>query len=520
LLPGLWALLGALAVYLAVREFAGWQTAALALTGLSITALQVWFARYPTAETFTQYLLWSGIWALAMWLGGREPQPLWALLAGLTLGEIFLLRIDMIVVLPILALLVSWLLLRRQPATIWFLLPLILLIIHSLVHALWQSRPYAYDLFGLSLLLLRVNWWIPAAGLAAGVLFFWAVSRTGPRLAAITSRYRRFALGGFVLLALFVAAYGWFVRPVLGEPVLRQDAYSQLVIPLTDHENWRRLGWYLSPLGIWLGVAGACVLIWQVNRRTAVMLAICAAFAALYLWNLRANPHHIYAMRRYVPAVLPFFTVAAAVFLSWLAQSGREWRVESGEWRVKRTPLDVDVHPTFANRLPLTDHRLPITASLSKAAAAILTIAWLAGLGWSARGFVTQVDYRGLAGQLESLNQTLEPNSILIFNDQATVGQGDVIGTPLKFIYGHDVFVLRDPAALDADLLAQSLQIWHNNGRAIYWIGDPTWLTEQGLSFDPGEFILRSQRLESSYEHKPRAIEQQEWRLLLNKLRR
>jgi hypothetical protein len=79
---------------------------------------------------------------------------------------------------------------------------------------------------------------------------------------------------------------------------------------------------------------------------------------------------------------------------------------------------------------------------------------------------------------------------------------------------------LRDPAVLDAGLLAESLQTWHNNGRAIYWIGDSTWLAEQNLSFDSGEVVLRSQRLESSYTHKPRAIEQQEWRLLLNKLRR
>jgi hypothetical protein len=419
-------------------------------------------------------------------------------LAGLTLGEIFLLRIDMIVILPILGLLVVWLLLRRQPATIWFLAPLILLIFHSLIHALWQSRPYAYDLFGLSLLLLRVNWWIPAAGLIIGALFFWAAWRTGPRLVGLASRYGRLTLGVFVLMTLLIAAYGWFVRPVLGETTFRQDAYSEVVIPLTDHENWQRLGWYLSPLGIWLGVAGVCLLIWQVNRRTAVMLAVGALFAALYLWNLRANPHHIYAMRRYVPAVLPFFIVAAAVFLGWIAQIGKA-----------QSPLSNLQSPVY---------RLPITAYVANGAAAILTVAWLAGLGWAARGFITQVDHRGLAAQLEALNQTLEANSILIFNDQAPVGQGDFIGTPLKFIYGHDVFVLRDPAALDAGLLAQSLQIWHNNGRTIYWIGDPSWLAEQSLSFASGEFVLRSQRLESSYTHKPRAIEQQEWRLLPNKL--
>ncbi|MDX1687894.1 MAG: hypothetical protein R3248_07915, partial [Candidatus Promineifilaceae bacterium] len=58
LMPGLWALLGCLAVYFTVRQEAGWPVAMLALAGLSINALQVWFARYPVTETLTQYLLW------------------------------------------------------------------------------------------------------------------------------------------------------------------------------------------------------------------------------------------------------------------------------------------------------------------------------------------------------------------------------------------------------------------------------------------------------------------------------
>ena len=89
LLNGLWATLGSLAVYLTVRQFAGWETAALALVALSLTALQVWFARYPTTEVLTQYLLWTGLCAMGMWLGPgpnaaghRGAGRLWALVAG------------------------------------------------------------------------------------------------------------------------------------------------------------------------------------------------------------------------------------------------------------------------------------------------------------------------------------------------------------------------------------------------------------------------------------------------------
>ncbi|MGB3715849.1 MAG: hypothetical protein WA996_15590, partial [Candidatus Promineifilaceae bacterium] len=53
-MTGLWALLGGFAVYMTIRELGGWEVAALGLTGLSLTALQVWFARYPTTEALTQ----------------------------------------------------------------------------------------------------------------------------------------------------------------------------------------------------------------------------------------------------------------------------------------------------------------------------------------------------------------------------------------------------------------------------------------------------------------------------------
>ena len=35
--------------------------------------------------------------------------------------------------------------------------------------------------------------------------------------------------------------------------------------------------------------------------------------------------------------------------------------------------------------------------------------------------------------------------AVLLFNDQSPVGQGDIWGTPLKFVYDHNVFSLRRP---------------------------------------------------------------------------
>ena len=482
LLNGLWAALGALAVYFTVRQFAGWPAAALALVALSLTALQVWFARYPTTEMLTQFVLWSGLCGLGHWLGGDGPGKLWALLAGVSLGLVFLVRVDMLVLLPLLALLVFWLLAGGRRAAAagtlgWFLVPLALLVAHSFAHAWFQSRPYFVVHSGLGLRLLQVNWAIPVVAVLAAVAFLWLLRRSEARFLAGYARYRRMALGALIGVTLIVAVYGWFVRPAIGAPVARQDFFSGGSVPLTDHENWRRLGWYLSPVGVWLGVAGTCLLIWRANRRMVMVLAVGALFAMLYLWSLQANPHQVYAMRRFVPAAVPFLTVAAAALLGWLVGLRRPWPV----------------------------------------VAVALAVVWLGGLAWSARGFVSQVDHRGLTAQLDALDGAFAPDSVLLFHDAVPIGAGDFFGTPLQFIYGHNAFALRDPDPPGADLV-RAVEIWHNSGRAVYWIGDPAWLDAHGYEYETNVVTLTSRRLEESYEHKPAAILDDEWVLRIARI--
>lgn len=485
LMPGFWALLGGLAVYLTVRQSVGREAAALALTGLTVCALQVWFARYPTAETLTQFLLWGGLFAVGVWLGGEAPGKLWALLAGLCFGGVFLVRVDILVLLPVLGMLALFLLGSGRrvvggPGEVaWFLVPLVFLVAHSFVHAYWQSRPYFVVHSGLGMQLLKVNWAIPLVGLAAAAAAIWLIWRAGPAFVQGYARYRRWALGALIAVTLIIAAYGWFIRPMTGEAILRQDLYSGQEIPLTDHENWLRLGWYLSPIGVWLGVAGVCVLIWRVNRRTAVILVVGALFSALYLWNLRANPHQVYAMRRFVPVTVPFFCLAAAVFIDWLARLPRPW---------------------------------------ARALAALAAVLWLGGLALSARGFISQVDHRGLAAQLVALDETLATDSVLLFNDQAVIGQGDFFGTPLQFMFGHDVFSLRDPSQLDPAVLVKAIEAWQNSGRAVYWVGDPAWLADRGLAYTETPVTLRSQHLEERYDRKPSAVLQDEWTLRISQI--
>lgn len=523
LMTPLWALLGCLSVYMTVRRLWGRWAGLLALLGLSATALQVWFARYPTAEMLTQTLLWTGGWALTAWLDDRRPRVLWALIAGLALGQVFLTRIDTYVLLAVPVLIGIWLTWTRgwRRADLWFFVPFALLAAHSVIHGLVISRPYFLAQMGTGIRVIRPLI-LPAAVAFLGVLGLGALAVTRSHAASVTlanqngtteaRRTRRYLTGLRALcvsvvipgvgdnsrahawlrtlrrillwlaagVVLALAVYAYFLRPGLTAPRLYAFWYGGGQVPNLDHENLVRLGWYLTPLGIGLAAAGvALMLVREANRRTAFMLGTGLFFSFMFLWHIGANPHQIYAMRRYVPYVLPFFVVTAVYLIQWLA----------GRLRGKM--------------------RWPAVG---------LTMVWIAGIVAASRGFVSQVDYGGFIAQLDRLNASLAPRSVLIFNDSAAVGLGDFVGTPLRFLYDHDVFVLRDPAALTTAGFTARVAEWQAQDRTVYWaavVGGHAWPAAELDLSPPQEQQLTGAVLEGSYERKPQQIVPFEWALTL-----
>ncbi len=57
-------------------------------------------------------------------------------------------------------------------------------------------------------------------------------------------------------------------------------------------------------------------------------------------------------------------------------------------------------------------------------------------------------------------------------DDQSAIGIGGVIGTPLRYIFDHPMFVLRRPDALPPGWLNRAIEAWQRSGRAVYLIGD------------------------------------------------
>ncbi len=480
LTTGLWGALGALALYWLTRDWLGWRWGLAAFAGISLNALQIWFSRYPTTETMTQLLLWGGLWAYARWR--KRSEPIWGLLAGILLGELFLTRIDtfFILIVPAFLFLATLQQNKLQRGDAVFYLPIVLLFIQSLIHAVWQSTPYFFNTFGHFWRLANAFPALPAGGVAvagAGVGILWR--RRGKTLEMPRPElWLWLGIAGIVGLGL----YGWFIRPNADLP-LRQyvDWYSGGQRVNQDRYNLIRVGWYLSPLGVWLAIAGSCILLRRQSKRAFpggwAILFVGFFFSLLYLWRIQNNPIQIYAMRRYVPGLLPFAILAAVFGVEWL------WRQQ--KW----------------------------------VGAAALAL-WLGGFLWSARGFVSQVDYAGIVTQLEALDERMPANSILLFNDAATIGQGDFIGTPLQFIYGHHAYTVRYPEQLESgsEDLRAAIQKWQANGRTVYWVGDASWLESQAIPHQIESATIAVEQLEGSEERKPTQIIESRWILELARL--
>jgi 4-amino-4-deoxy-L-arabinose transferase-like glycosyltransferase len=472
MLTGLWALLGSLAVYLTARRVGGRLAAGLTLVALSLNALQIWFARYPTTEALSQYLLWTGLWALVVWLAERERQPVWGLLAGLSWGALFLTRIDMYFLwgAPLVCFFLIWRGGRWRRSDSYFLISLTGLTLLSFAHALWQSWPYFFNTFGYGINLLRRYPALPLLAFAAAGLFLVGWRAVEGRGAAWLFKRLRPLQWSLILLVVVFFIYGWFIRPYVGEARIWQDWYGGRTIINVDYENLRRLAWYLSPLGVGLAAGGMIVWLWRGNRATAVILGVGFFFALLYLWRIQANPHQIYAMRRYVPVVMPFFILTAAAGLDWLYG----WRPSWLRW-----------------------------PKLPQATAVLLTLLWLGSLGWLARGFVTQVDYQGLVAQMATANGRFAPNSLIFIEEPQLLGMGDFIGTPLRFLHGHDVFIVRTGEELPEAAFTAALEEWLTAGRTVYRLRPVAW--EAAVAHDD-YFRLEAAVLEGVYDRRPTAI--------------
>lgn len=343
--------------------------AAIAALGVSLPELLV--ARDTFSEPASQVLLWTAIWLLIRCY--RERHLGLGLVAGLMAGATVMTHVDAVAYLipiPILGA-VAWLN-SGSAAERWRLLRLFGAVTAGIVPPavlgtfdVQRRAGHYYDDLRSHVVLLYAA--TAAALVIAGVAaVLWPAvrERVWPRIVARRNRLG-YAAGGVVGAGLL---WLWALRP--DGPVARGRA-TDLVKVLQSLEglpaqpnrtfaeqSMRWMEWYIGPVTLALGVAGLALMAMHVIRRgspaAVVVIAMTAPLTAAYLWSPSIAPDQVFAMRRFVPASLPLFVLAAAyavdvaipLIISWARHP------KAARWAIGTTALTMIAFPLGAT-LPL-----------------------------------------------------------------------------------------------------------------------------------------------------------------------
>jgi hypothetical protein len=273
---------------------------------------QIWMARTTLTEIFTQLFLWGGLLLLLHAFENRATRL--AGLAGLLLGFTGLLRIDSFLLVPLFisAHFVIKIALpdkADEDEPVWRSFYQVMIPIFALAYCyyVFYSQPYFYALSSLTTKIGGVT--ILSLG-----LHLFARGRSAETLGRLLRSRSFFILCCVILGSLSV--YCYFIRPHLDSPYIADSIFGKWnnSIGLRDfrEDSLVNLSRYLSPPVVWGGVAGFLLLFKRVlsnrlNSFAMVLLAVVGGYSILYLWAPSINPHHIYAIRRFIPAAVPGF---------------------------------------------------------------------------------------------------------------------------------------------------------------------------------------------------------------------
>jgi hypothetical protein len=318
-----------------------------AVIGLGVSIPEINCVRDTFSEPSTQFVLWTGIWLIAIAIEARSG---WrhlgvAVLGGAALGAAILTRIDGVAYftfVPLLAV-VGWFA-RRGSERHQLLVTYAAIAVGAIptiaigtIDVQRHAGSYYHD--------LHHNVMSLYAACAAMTVVSVVVLVVWPRLGGIrTWMLERRSLGASVAgwVAVIGMVLAWSVRPYLQKLKWPAGPSSQPYINFNTVLQKREglaisglrtygehsvvwLSWYLGPIALVLAIVGLGFLISRVisvpTPSSAVVLLIAGSLAAEYLWNPHVNGDQPWAMRRFIPSVLPLCALLAAFGLGILCDA-------------------------------------------------------------------------------------------------------------------------------------------------------------------------------------------------------
>jgi hypothetical protein len=331
-----------LAFYGLARQYAARAWALVAVVALGISLPQLHFSRNSYSEPVTMLFLVGGLALL------REAQRRGRArsygLAGLVLGSAVLARVDgfyFLLAVPCVAaatLAAASPERRRQAAgqVAALLLGVAVPAVVAMANLVNLSPDYLHNLRGELGMIAKAAVAVTGLG-AVAVLLTWRTPLPG-RVAARTRGWLPWAGAAVVVLLAVVAASRplWYVGRTPGAPESQTHYITFLQrangLPLDGTRSYAEqtmlwFSWYYGPITVALGVLGAALgvrrLLARGDLRLVAPLVMFLSAALLYVTVPSIVPDQIWALRRYLPVVIPGLLLAAVAVLGLLARRSR-----------------------------------------------------------------------------------------------------------------------------------------------------------------------------------------------------
>ena len=336
LVPVLLGTIGLLTCYALASRLLGARAALWAAVLLAIEPLQLWFARDAYSELVVQVVVLGGIW-LVLEARDRAVVPL-AIVAGALVASSALARIDVLAIgVGVLAFVgLEWVRadtdddpVRARRFVLGFGGTLVVGLGIALIWMLHVAHHYIVSL-GSDFRSLVAVMVVALVGVIGAIVLHRVRPGIGHRIASVRA----------VPVAATVVAIG----AVLWAAFLRPDPLADLPVvapghpvpgelrQAINHWHWSRsLHWFTSYFGVVavaVGVGGLVCLGWRMragNRAATAIFCVVVPSTLLYVASPSITPDQPWAMRRYLPVVIPGLVIAIATVLSMAIAAA--WRV-------------------------------------------------------------------------------------------------------------------------------------------------------------------------------------------------
>jgi Dolichyl-phosphate-mannose-protein mannosyltransferase len=429
------AVLALLFIVLTARRLFDDKTALVTGLILVVSPLMVWFARYPTPEIFTQFLVFLGIYCLCFFY--PRGNGWWGLLAATAFGATLTARLDLYAILAPLAafaaicLVIMYVKKERLSYVLWFVIPLIPLIANAWYTQRRFNGAYVSEIGTVMprYLKLGLKILVPFIVVLGILVLIAVVSRAARRL--LKQGWQLFKLywrPALAIILLLLCLFAYFVRPHISHGTFRR---AGVIIPSNAEKNFYRMSWYMTHVGLVLFILGLVLFVLiGLNVRTMALFLIGGFFCLFIFYNPACNPLHFWFLRRFLPAVIPFMILMIAYAVVKLPQV--------------------------------------ISFKAVKIATGVALVALLVLCGLYTAKIYPVVQYEGAINALESLAGRFsdEKSVVIMYGTYARTYFPD----PLRYLYGVDTLPLNAENG-DPNVFRELVRKFNAEGKKVYLVG-------------------------------------------------